>query len=46
MNRFDAVILGLALAVPAVAQVKTGLDVLIEQNFQPFAGKRAGLATN
>jgi uncharacterized protein YbbC (DUF1343 family) len=30
----------------AAAQVKTGLDVLIEQNFQPLAGKRIGLATN
>lgn len=30
----------------ATAQVKTGLDVLIEENFQPFAGKRIGLATN
>ena len=25
---------------------KTGLDVLVEQNFQPFAGKRIGLITN
>lgn len=30
----------------AAAQVKTGLDVLVEENFQPFAGKRIGLATN
>ena len=28
------------------AQVKTGLDVLIEQNFAPLAGKRVGLVTN
>jgi uncharacterized protein YbbC (DUF1343 family) len=30
----------------AAAQVKTGLDVLIEQNFAPLTGKRVGLATN
>ncbi|HTF61168.1 MAG TPA: DUF1343 domain-containing protein [Edaphobacter sp.] len=30
----------------AFAQVKTGLDVLIDENFQPLAGKRVGLATN
>jgi uncharacterized protein YbbC (DUF1343 family) len=30
----------------ATAQVKTGLDVLIDENFQPLAGKRVGLATN
>src|SRR5215469_16502105 len=30
----------------ASAQVKTGLDVLIEQNFAPLAGKCVGLATN
>lgn len=28
------------------AQVKTGLDVLVEDNFTPLAGKRVGLATN
>ena len=28
------------------AQVKTGLDVLVEQKFREFAGKRVGLATN
>ena len=26
--------------------MKTGLDVLIQENFQPLAGKRVGLATN
>ena len=30
----------------ALAQVKTGLDVLIADNFAPLAGKRVGLATN
>ena len=46
MNRFDAGILGFALVMPAHAQVKTGLDVLIDENFQSLAGKRVGLATN
>jgi uncharacterized protein YbbC (DUF1343 family) len=39
-------LLALTLAVPAAAQVKSGLDVLISQNFAPLAGKRVGLATN
>jgi uncharacterized protein YbbC (DUF1343 family) len=30
----------------ALAQVKTGLDVLVAENFAPLAGKRVGLATN
>ncbi|MFZ0593321.1 MAG: DUF1343 domain-containing protein [Bryobacteraceae bacterium] len=40
--------LWLCLSLPAVstAQVKTGLDVLVEEHFQPLAGKRVGLATN
>jgi uncharacterized protein YbbC (DUF1343 family) len=36
----------MVLATPATAQVKTGLDVLVEQKFRMFAGKRVGLATN
>jgi uncharacterized protein YbbC (DUF1343 family) len=40
------VILGLALALPIAGQVKTGLDVLVDENFRTFAGKRVGLATN
>lgn len=36
----------LCLAAIARAQVKTGLDVLIEENFKPLEGKRVGLATN
>jgi len=28
------------------ASAKTGLDVLVDQKFQPFAGKRIGLITN
>ena len=39
-------LVGMACALSAVAQVKTGLDVLIAQDFAPFAGKRVGLATN
>src|SRR5579864_7435155 len=36
----------LTLSAAATAQVKTGLDVLIEQNFKPLEGRRVGLATN
>lgn len=39
-------LLCLSLPACATAQVKTGLDVLIEEHFQPLAGKRVGLATN
>lgn len=46
MIRFTAGMLGVVLAVPAVCQVKTGLDVLVEEKFQSLAGKRVGLATN
>ena len=35
-----------SVSLCAKAQVKTGLDVLIQNNFQPLAGKRVGLATN
>ncbi len=42
-----AALLSLAAgAGPARGQVRTGLDILIEENFQPLAGKRVGLATN
>lgn len=41
-----AVCLFAGAAAPVTAQVKTGLDVLIAENFQPLAGKRVGLATN
>jgi uncharacterized protein YbbC (DUF1343 family) len=34
-----------ALAVPIGARVKTGLEVLIEHDFAPLAGKRVGLIT-
>jgi uncharacterized protein YbbC (DUF1343 family) len=40
-----ALILLLA-CLPAVARVRTGLDVLIAQNFAPFQGKRVGVITN
>ena len=32
--------------IPAEARVKTGLDMLVEQNFAPLAGKRVGVITN
>ncbi len=41
-----AAITMLLLGGCAAAQVKTGLDVLIENNFKPLAGKRIGLLTN
>ncbi len=46
MSRLATVIVSVGLALPAAAQVQTGLDLLIENHFQPFAGKRVGLATN
>jgi uncharacterized protein YbbC (DUF1343 family) len=45
-RRSRILVLGLACAACATAQVKTGLDVLIAQDFAPLAGKRVGLATN
>jgi uncharacterized protein YbbC (DUF1343 family) len=36
----------LLAGLPAQARVKTGLDVLVEQDFAPLAGKRVGLITN
>ena len=44
--RIAACVLLTVFETAACAQVKTGLDVLIEQRFQPLAGKRVGLATN
>ena len=40
------VLLALGVASLACAQVKTGLDVLVAENFQPLAGKHIGLLTN
>lgn len=37
---------GVLLAGFAEARVKTGLDVLVEQDFAPLAGKRVGVVTN
>jgi len=34
------------VALAQTAGVKTGLDVLVEQNFAPFRGRRVGLITN
>jgi uncharacterized protein YbbC (DUF1343 family) len=39
-------LLCVGLPACAKAQVKTGLDVLVEEHFQPLAGKHVGLATN
>ena len=35
-----------AIAIGATPTVKTGIDVLVEQNFAPLEGKRVGLITN
>ncbi len=32
--------------VPAVREVRAGVDVLLEESFRPIAGKRVGLVTN
>lgn len=37
---------GIRREVARNAQVRTGLDVLIEEHFRPFMGKRIGLITN
>jgi uncharacterized protein YbbC (DUF1343 family) len=39
-------ILNLAFCAALAARVKTGLDVLVEQDFAPLAGKRVGVVTN
>jgi uncharacterized protein YbbC (DUF1343 family) len=44
--RLSILVLLPAAAAAQVTTVRTGLDVLIGQNFQPLAGKRVGLATN
>jgi uncharacterized protein YbbC (DUF1343 family) len=46
MRGLFAALIGLIVAGPVAAQVKTGLDVLVEDNFRPLAGKRVGLLTN
>jgi uncharacterized protein YbbC (DUF1343 family) len=37
---------GFAFVNPLSARVKTGLDVLVEQDFAPIAGKRVGVIAN
>jgi uncharacterized protein YbbC (DUF1343 family) len=39
-------VLTLVSSATLVARVKTGLDVLVEQDFAPIAGKRVGVVTN
>jgi uncharacterized protein YbbC (DUF1343 family) len=39
-------VLNLVLCATAPARVKTGLDVMVEQDFAPLAGKRVGVVTN
>jgi uncharacterized protein YbbC (DUF1343 family) len=39
-------LLGFLIAMPLAAQVKTGLDVLAEQDFTVLKGKRAGVVAN
>jgi uncharacterized protein YbbC (DUF1343 family) len=46
MRGLFAALIGLIVAGSVAAQVKTGLDVLVEDNFRPLAGKRVGLLTN
>jgi uncharacterized protein YbbC (DUF1343 family) len=41
-----AVLLWSLSAISLLARVKTGLDVLVEQDFAPIAGKRVGVVTN
>ena len=46
-NKFmAAVILLMVGAVMATAQVKTGIEMLRERNFDVLQGKRVGLCTN
>ena len=46
MKRILLVLTGLAVALGLRAQVTTGLEVLIENGFEPLVGKRVGLVTN
>ena len=39
-------VLELAPAVVAESRVKTGIDVLADDDYEPLAGKRVGLVTN
>ena len=46
MKRFFLTIVTLVLALGVRAQVTTGLEVLVENGFEPLLGKRVGLVTN
>jgi uncharacterized protein YbbC (DUF1343 family) len=46
MRRLILFIIGLFAAASLQAQVVTGLEVLVEEDFQPLQGKRVGLVTN
>ncbi|MFN2396331.1 MAG: exo-beta-N-acetylmuramidase NamZ domain-containing protein, partial [Bacteroidales bacterium] len=46
MKRFSMIIMALFAAVCVSAQVKTGIEVLREKNFEFLSGKRVGLITN
>ncbi|HKE25291.1 MAG TPA: DUF1343 domain-containing protein [Bryobacteraceae bacterium] len=45
MRIFSIALIGLVSACCAAARVKTGLDVLIAQDFAPLKGKRVGVIT-
>ena len=46
MKKFLIIIIAVFTTVFASAQVKTGIEVLREKNFDPLSGKRVGLITN
>ncbi|MEN6533669.1 MAG: serine hydrolase, partial [Bryobacteraceae bacterium] len=43
---YNEVLPGIRRAVARNGKTQTGLDVLVAQHFEPFAGKRVGLITN
>jgi uncharacterized protein YbbC (DUF1343 family) len=45
-STFSLCALSFLLSATLPARVKTGLDVLVEQDFAPIAGKRVGVITN
>ena len=46
MRRLTLFVIGLFAAAGLQAQVTTGLEVLVEEGFEPLLGKRVGLVTN
>jgi len=46
MRRITLFVIGLFAAACLQAQVTTGLEVLVEEGFEPLLGKRVGLVTN